>query len=91
MQYRSIYIENISKSEKQCFQPQYQNIALILDFTNDVRLTPGEEGSAESGRSIVIRVWFYYFIRTQGGGGLEILVLAGRPFWMASKRYKEAR
>ena len=79
MQYRSIYIENISKSEKQCFQPQYQNIALILDFTNDVRLTPGEEGSAESGRSIVIRVRFYCFIQTQGEGGLEILVLAGRP------------
>ena len=44
---------------------------------------PRGRGSAESGRSIVIRVWFYCFIRTQGEGGLEILVLAGRPLWMA--------
>ena len=34
-------------------------------FTKDVRLTLGEGGSAESGCSIVIRVWFYCFIRTQ--------------------------
>ena len=30
---------------------------------------PGGGGSAESGRSVVIRVRFYYFIRTEGGGG----------------------
>ena len=40
---------------------------------------PGGGGSVESGRSIIIRVRFYCFIRTQGGRGLEILVLAGRP------------
>ena len=39
----------------------------------------GRGGSAKSLRLIVIRVLFYYFIRTQGGGGLEILVLDGRP------------
>ena len=44
---------------------------------------PGEGGSAESGRLIVIWVWFYCFMRTQGEEGLEILVLAGRPLWMA--------
>ena len=47
-------------------------------FKKDVRLTPGR-GSAEFGRSIVIRVRFYRFIRIQGERGLEILVLAGRP------------
>ena len=48
------------------------------------RADPGGGGSAESGRSIFIRVWFYCFVRMQVGmGGLEILVLAGRPFWMA--------
>ena len=44
-------------------------------FKKDVRLTPGRE----FGRSIVIRVRFYRFIRMQGERGLEILVLAGRP------------
>ena len=35
---------------------------------------PGEGGSAESGLSFVIRVWFYCFIRTQGEGGLSIFL-----------------
>ena len=50
---------------------------------------PADSGGArfaEFGRSIVIRVWFYCFIRTQGEGGLEILVLAGRPLWMVPNR-----
>ena len=52
---------------------------------------PRGGGSVESGRSIVIRVWFYCFIRTQGMGGLEILVLARRPLWMAPKLQQKYR
>ena len=66
-------MQKIRKILRACLEKRLKRVKIHLfgkgPFSKDVRLTPEKGGSAESGSSIVIWVWFYRFIRPQGGEG----------------------